>query len=333
MADQGPFGRCRRILRGLGLQLAIALATLGAIELMLRAADLRFLRDGARPGYSFVYRYDPELGWAPVAHGHAKFTGSRIIDVQNNSIGLRDIEYDSRVKPTILFIGDSFTWGFDVDVQDRFTEILRRRMPQAEIVNAGVPGYGTDQEYLFLQRLWGAIEPDVVVLMVCIDNDHFDNSSNMRYDGYYKPYLAETADGTWRFDGTPVPRSRRVYFADNWLARHLWLARVAISAWVQVRHRPISVPDPTNRLISMMRAFVEARGAKFLVGLQRHELRSEVFLKSEDIPYVTFDDAETFPDFGYHWTSKGQVVVADRLQSLLAGNAAAVAPLAPSKAP
>jgi hypothetical protein len=38
------------------------------------------------------------------------------------------------------------------------------------------------------------------------------------------------------------------------------------------------VPDPTEQLIDMMRGLVEARGAKFLVGLQYHEKRLDAFL-------------------------------------------------------
>jgi hypothetical protein len=301
-------------------QLVILLVTLAVTELVLRVLDLRFLRDGARPGYAFVYRYDPDLGWAPVPNASAEFTGSRTISVRNNSIGLRDIEHDRGGRPTILFIGDSFTWGFDVETKDRFTEILRARMPQADIVNAGVPGYGTDQEYLLLEKIWDAIRPDVVVLIYCSDNDRGDNSSNMRYDGYYKPYLAQTADARWEFRGQPVPKSRRVYFADDALVRNVWLARAAVSAWVQAMIPRIRVPDPTERLVTMMRDFVQARGAKFLVGEQKreHDPKLAPFLDAQGIPNTPFDAAESFDDFGFHWTPKGHVYVADALQALFA---------------
>jgi hypothetical protein len=320
MADGRSPGRWRRFLRAALTQLAIILVTLAATELILRLLDLRFLRDGARPGYEFVYRYDPDLGWAPVPNARAEFTGSRTISVQNNSIGLRDIEHDRGGGPRILFIGDSFTWGFDVEAKDRFTEILRAKLPQADIVNAGVPGYGTDQEYLLLEKIWDAVKPDVVVLMFCSDNDRFDNTSNMRYDGYYKPYLAQAADGRWLFRGQPVPKSRRVYFVDDWLVRNSWLARVAVSAWVQASVPRVTVPDPTERLIAMMRDFAAARGAKFLVGMQQreHDPQIDTFLDSQRIPNTSFEGAESFDDFGYHWTPKGQAYVADALLALFA---------------
>jgi GDSL-like Lipase/Acylhydrolase family len=327
MAGGQASGRWRAFGRGLVSQLLVVIVTLAAVELVLRVLDLRFLRDGARPGYAFVYRYDADLGWAPVPNAHAEFTGSRTVSVQNNSIGLRDIEHDRGGSARILFIGDSFTWGFDVETKDRFTELLRSRMPQADIVNAGVPGYGTDQEYLLLEKIWDAVKPDVVVLMYCSDNDRSDNSQNIRYDGYYKPYLVQTPEGRWDFRGRPVPKSRRVYFVDNWLVRNLWLARVAVSAYVEVSVPRITVPDPTERLVAMMRDFAAARGAKFLVGVQSREHDPSIgpFLDAQNIPNTSFDGAESFDDFGYHWTPKGQAFVADALLALFARSGIAAA--------
>lgn len=315
-------GRWQGFFRGLLTQLVILIVTLAALELALRLLDLRFLRDGARPGYAFIYRYDADLGWVTVPNARAEFTGSRTVSVQNNSMGLRDIEHDRGGSPRILFIGDSFTWGFDVETKDRFTEILRRKLPQADIYNAGVPGYGTDQELLLLAKIWDAIKPDAVVLIFCSDNDREDNSSNMRYDGYYKPYAVQGPGGRLEFRGRPVPKSRRVYFADDWLVRNSWVARVAVAAWVQVAVPRIYVPDPTERLIVTMRDFAAARGARFMVGVQQreHDPQIDTFLDAQAIPNTSFDDAESFDDFGYHWTPNGQASVADALLALFARN-------------
>src|SRR5262249_41455967 len=187
--------------------------------------------------------------------------------VANNSLGLRDIEHERGRKPSIMFLGDSFVWGFDVEAKDRFTELLRQKMPGTDIINAGVPGYGTDQEYLLLRRIWDKLEPGVVVLMFCSDNDRDDNSQSSRYDGYLKPYLVQAADGKFAFAAQPVPKSRRAYFADNWWVRNIWLARVAVSVYVELKYPRIDVPDPTERLVGMIRDFVEQHGAKFAVGI------------------------------------------------------------------
>src|SRR3954470_11282670 len=176
------------------IPLLILVATLGAAEVVLRVIDLRYLR-AHRVGADRIYNYDAELGWFPVPNSDVSFTGMRTIRVRHNSLGLRDVEPGTTPKPSIAFFGDSFVWGYDAEQNERFTEILRAKMPQERIVNAGVTAYGTDQEYLLLRRLWDRIQPNVVVLMVCVDNDRKDNKANQRYDGIYKPYFVMAPTG------------------------------------------------------------------------------------------------------------------------------------------
>jgi hypothetical protein len=309
--------RVRQILRSTGVTLCITLATLAAIEVMLRVADLRILREGSSER-SLTYRYDAELGWAPVPHSSSVVTTARTIHAQHNSLGFRDIEFERDARPVVLFLGDSFVWGVDAEADERFTDLLRARLPQFTTVNAGVSGYGTDQEYLLLQRIWPTIRPAVVVLMFCTDNDRLDNGTNIRYDGYQKPYFATAADGALVLRGQPVPQSRQLYIRENWLVRHLWLARLAAFAYVEIRHPQIYVPDPTEKIVSRMREFVEAHGARLIVGLQSTDNKLIGQLQSERIPFVTFDGAESYDSrYGSHWTPAGHKLVAERLFGLL----------------
>jgi lysophospholipase L1-like esterase len=312
-------------LRAVAIQLVILVIALLVAEIVLRVIDLRYLRT-YRAGAERIYNYDAELGWFPVPNSDVTFTGIRTIRVGHNSLGLRDIEHDAAPKPTIAFFGDSFVWGYDAEQNERFTEVLRTKMPEHRIVNAGVTAYGTDQEYLLLRRLWDRIEPNVVVLMVCVDNDRKDNTVNTRQDGPYKPYFAIAPDGGGEFKGIPVPRSRHLYFADNWVVQKSWVARVVVSAYVLIANPQVTVPDPTERLVGMMREFVEAKGAKFLVGLQYHEPQLEIFLTTQKLPYVSLDGADHEFGDGDHWTPKGHQLVAERLMKLFSENGVAAPP-------
>ena len=69
-------------------------------------------------------------------------------------------------KPPILFVGDSFVWGVDAEAGERFTDLLRERMIGYSILNAGVSGYGTDQEFIWLKRIWSDVRPSIVVLIL-----------------------------------------------------------------------------------------------------------------------------------------------------------------------
>lgn len=318
-------------LRGAVLQLVLLLATLAVAEVVLRIIDLRELRDGYNAGAPVVFQYDAELGWLPIPNHVSTFTGSRTITVRSNSFGLRDIEPEPEQpgRPTVMFIGDSYVWGYDVEANDRFTDLLRGEFPQVRIVNAGVNAYGTDNEYLLLRRYWNAFKPSVVVLIFCVDNDRMDNVTNDPW-GYYKPYLAQAPDGEWKFFGQPVPASRHVYFVGNPIVRHLLLARAAVTGYVYFRYPKIIVPDPTERLMGMIRDFVAAGGGKFLVGLTRHEAALEAYLRAQAIPYISFDDAELYPLAGKHWTPAGHRLVADRMRAFLLENGALPAPVPPA---
>lgn len=305
-------------LRSLWIVFCVTLATLAAIEVMLRVADLRILREGASER-SLTYRYDAELGWAPIPNSSSAVTTARTIHARHNSLGFRDIEFKRDDRPAMLFVGDSFVWGVDAEADERFTDLLRSRLSGLSVVNAGVSGYGTDQEYLLLQRIWPTIQPAVVVLTFCAANDRLDNGTNIRYDGYQKPYFATAADGTLTLRGQPVPKSRQLYIKENWLVRHLWLARLFAFAYVEIRHPQLFVPDPTELLVSKMREFVQAHGARLIVGLQSSDARLIQHLQAERIPFVTFDGAESYPGmYGAHWTPAGHRLVAERLLGLLA---------------
>ena len=309
--------RARRgVVRAIAIQLALAVVTLAACEAILRVIDLRYLRE-SKAGYGLTYAYDAELGWLPVANTVGQYTGMRTTGVSHNSLGLRDVEPGGASAKTILFLGDSFVWGYDVEADDRFTDRMRRDLPQLRIVNGGIAGYGTDQEYLLLRRLWDRIRPDVVVLVFCTENDRRDNSTNSRYGGHFKPYLELMPDGSAQFRGQPVPRSRHVYFIENPLAHHSWVARVAVSALVEINHPAVHVADPTERLIGMMRDFVQSHGARFMVGLQDKGSGLEPFLTAQNIPFTSLEGAEHHFGDGDHWTPNGHAFVAKRLTTLL----------------
>lgn len=309
--------RGQAVVRAVGATVAMTLVTLVALEVVLRIADFRELREEASER-SLAYRYDAELGWEPVPNSNSVVTTARTIHARHNGLGLRDVEFVPDATPTMLFIGDSFVWGVDAEAPERFTDLIRSSISGYKVLNAGVSGYGTDQEYLFLQRLWPKVKPAVVVLVFCTDNDRKDNGTNIRYEGYQKPYFATAPDGELVLKGQPVPKSRQLYIRENWLVRHLWLARVATAAYVELRYPRLDVPDPTEALVGRIAKFVRAQGAEFLVGLQSRDERLVAYLRAEQIPFVTFEGAEAYSDrYGSHWTPDGHKLVAARLMELL----------------
>jgi hypothetical protein len=311
----------RRMAGSVSITLAMACATLLALEVILRICDFRELREGVSER-SLGYRYDAELGWMPEPNSRSRVTNARTVDVRHNSMGLRDEELSGDDRPSIVFLGDSFVWGLDAEAGERFTELLKRKLPQYKVLATGVSGYGTDQEYLLLRRLWPQVKPAIVVLVFCADNDRLDNSSNIRYEGYQKPYFVIGDDGQPELKGQPVPISRQQYFKDVWLVRNLWLARIAVSVYLKAMHPVLFVPDPTEKLVGTIRAFVEGNGAKFLVAIQHRDDDLARYLERNGISFVSLEGAAAYPgDGGGHWTPEGQAFVGERIFDLLARDA------------
>jgi hypothetical protein len=312
--------RFRQILSSFGVSLLVTMVTLAALEIVLRVADFRELREGVSER-SLSYRYDAELGWAPLPDSDSVVTNVRAIHAHHNSLGLRDDEFKLDAEPTIMFLGDSFVWGLDAEANERFSDLLKARIRGYKILAAGVSGFGTDQEYLLLQRLWPKVKPAIVVLIFCTQNDRADNSTNIRYEGYQKPYFTAAPDGSLVLQGQPVPKSRLQYIKENWWVRHSWIVRLANAVYLKIEHPKLNVPDPTEPLVDKMREFVEGHGAKFFVGLQATDAELVRHLSERRIPFVTFDDATIYPGaLGGHWTPDGQKLVAERLFGLLAEN-------------
>ncbi|MBV8241110.1 MAG: hypothetical protein JOY75_09965 [Hyphomicrobiales bacterium] len=304
------------LLRGLLVLSLIIVATLFAAELLLRVIDVG---GPIRSELGEAFQFDPELGWVGAPNAATQQTsGNRTISVRHDGLGLRERELGDIAPDRFLFLGDSFTYGYDAEAQERFSDLLQKALPQYGMVNAGVSGYGTDQQFLLMKRLWNDVNPKYVVLTFCVDNDRDDNTSSYRYRKYHKPYFVRTGEGEWQVRGYPLPRPTRDDVTSRaWLERFA-LARFAIDASRALRNREIIVPDPTEDLIGMMRQTVEARGARLVVGLQRHEPRLETYLQAQKIPYTTFDDAPGYPVAGWHWTPEGNAVVAKKYLALFA---------------
>jgi len=70
----------------------------------------------------------------------------------------------------VLVFGDSFTAGDGVSNGKRYSDVLESLVPETEIYNFGLPGSGTDQQYLAWREFGRAIEHDVLVIAVLVEN-------------------------------------------------------------------------------------------------------------------------------------------------------------------
>ncbi len=95
--------------------------------------------------------------------------------VSINQLGLRDREIDPARRPEcrIVAIGDSFTYGFGVNLEDTWVKVVEQRLRDSgldvEIINCGSPGAGPADYARFAKKIIPVLKPDLV--LVCLLQD------------------------------------------------------------------------------------------------------------------------------------------------------------------
>lgn len=258
--------RRRRLLLG---TVALALALLGAAELVLRATGFNSLQ---------WYRPDRELGWVLRPGLSGWFSGEGRAFVRINSAGQRDREHPVD-KPgdvyRIAVLGDAYSEAMQVALEDSYWAQLPGRLEacafrpgkRIEVLNFGVRDYGTAQAYLVLQKVALRYRPDLVLLQYSHGNDLRDNLYALD-PVRGRPYFILEPDGGLRLDDSfaagqrfeeraSFPRALLTSLVDR--SRLLQLAR---QAGIRLRDRG-RAPQAENETVRESDALTAPRDARW----------------------------------------------------------------------
>ena len=89
--------------------------------------------------------------------------------IRINSFGARDREFGPKNRdiPRVVVIGDSFTFGFGVPLEDTYVKqlevLLAQQLGQVEVFNLGVTAYQTWHFIDLLEERVASLEPDLVI--------------------------------------------------------------------------------------------------------------------------------------------------------------------------
>jgi hypothetical protein len=196
--------------------------------------------------------------------GHRTDWGTRNwVTISINSQGRRDKEVPLK-KPSgtfrIAILGDSVAFGARVETKDDFASQLewtlnaRSESLRYQVLNFGVPGYGTWQELSVLKEKTLAYDPDLVILAFVM-NDLFDNNQAGKL-GYLN---------MMRVQGIAK-------FLREHSAFYRWMRERVLSVEAQVALRdPCAGGDPqfcwetTRQLLDQMVDTTRQRGVKFVL--------------------------------------------------------------------
>ena len=97
-------------------------------------------------------------------------TGTKGTTFHTNGLGLRDDEIEDDSATRILSLGDSCTWGWQVEQNEAYPQVLQRLLDDQSggrryrVINAGAPGYTSYQGLVYLRERGLALKPEVVVV-------------------------------------------------------------------------------------------------------------------------------------------------------------------------
>ncbi len=263
-----------------------------------------------------LYQYDKTKGWVPRKSSKGDYQGSISIRVSHNTQGFRDAEPLFEKANRIMFLGDSFVWGYDVEQEERFSDLLRSSLIEWDVYNLGVSGYGSDQELILLKEEFDTYKPDLVFLVYCTSNDKLYNLMNLRYGGYYKPYYQLNGNSI-ELKGNPVPKGIR-YFINESVLKRSFLIRLAMKSYYATYHSKVKQKeDPTFEIMKEMNQYVQSKGSTLVVGFQKKYPLMESFLEKEGVEFINLENKHVYRLAGQHWNPEGHIYVARTIEEYL----------------
>lgn len=303
---------------GLSMAVALVLAELACAVLFpspFVTTDIlgRRIRDRPRlPSRTLRHREAEYQDLMPGYRGRESLLGDYDYPFTINALGLRDREVapkDGRLR--VLVMGDSQTYGLGVEEGKTFCDLLeaalrRRGRDGVEVVNAGVPGYGTFEARWKLERIAPIVRPDLVLAVVHAENALVYDEGNDLYNNYVR--LLKDNPGQ---PASPTRRPKLAFVANhmhlysllsgikNQLIRQTYTDQVRAARARGVEGDLAKVWETTRRLLKEMdRIARETSGARLAVvympGLASLELDDSSVLqelRAADLPVLSLFDA------------------------------------------
>jgi hypothetical protein len=139
------------------------------------------------------YVHDSELGWD--VPGRFRTGAPDLVEKPNGAF-------------RVLAIGDSYTYGAQVEADQTYAAYLERLLPSSQVLNMGVRAYGIDQAVLKYLRHGRAYRADLIVFGV-FGPDY--TRTPLSFFRFAKPLFQLGANGELVLTRTPVPTPEEMY--------------------------------------------------------------------------------------------------------------------------
>jgi lysophospholipase L1-like esterase len=322
---------------------------IGGLELVVRAKGVRPWNANAptvptievEPGGKF-FRSHPHLGYthipgtfsvtlrltnpsavAPGDPDHLRFAVTHLPNTLRITRPVDRPAMDS-AKPDIWIFGCSFTHGWSVNDNETYPWLLQERMPEYNVVNYGVSGYGTIHSLLQFREALKTRTPRVAVLAYANFHDErntFERSRRKIMVAYNK--LGPVVQPYARLDraGRLEYFLSTVVYPEFPLMRHLALSHFIEMKYDEREPRWLRSHQVSEALITEMAREAKAKGVTFVVA--NINGTTELNLPAADsIPVVDIALDPTIPEntnlpFDAHPSATAHAKYAARLEAFL----------------
>jgi hypothetical protein len=283
-----------------------------------------------------LMRFDPELGWKPRPNLNSHYLAERddVFHIMTDADGWPG--RSSLEESKVVAIGDSFVFGYGIDIEKSFTELEAKMRIKA----IGAPGYSMVHGVLLMEQLGERLKDKVVLWFPFMENDLVDGLMP-NHRRYRAPFLRwDKERNCWEitthhirsqpWDCSLFRRRHPVFgrlHVPNALSEHIYsgcgylIGRAAsicreagaTLAVVTIPHRIELEPG-----LVMLRKFSGDEKA-FEPGLPDRRIRE--YCCRLGLPFLSGAEFLKFSDYkpreGIHWTGRGHLKMAEHLGRFL----------------
>lgn len=219
---------------------AILLVVSGIFGLLVGEVAVRFVRPQNLSGAWRVHSARGNLvNEAGVLARHQ--LGERVVRYRINEDHLRGPS-PGQVRPRVLCLGDSYTFGWLVDEADCYVSLISKKFPKHEFLNGGAGGWGAADYVSFTEEFAESLKPQTI--LVFLNFEDISRSLGTRQwaweksDGHVlKPVVNPTSPSLLKQIARKLP-------AYQWLLEHSHLLQLARQSAIAMPSKTSNTPPP-----------------------------------------------------------------------------------------
>lgn len=272
-----------------------------------------------------LYEPDDVLGWKVLPNLRVeRFEEGVFWHIITDEQGSRSSRaWDKQASRKILITGDSFAFGYGINIEERFDTYISAQKPDWSLVNIAGPGYGPGQQLIAARKYFGDLDENDFFIILTSANDFYD-VLKQSHAGRAKPWF-ELDENGGLVEHRPTLGWQEVLRDKSYLVALVMLSRESgyddypiekIEYGTRIYHTLIKAEtkDLIQRGIIVIIAY---HGADLIYDENVREVIRNSFeegCRIEGINCLSLDESLAYPSENFlkedgHWSGNGHLIV------------------------